>query len=194
MPTPLPLPPTPSERIPKLPDHGEPNRSRRRYQNWAVFFIVALFLTYITVVIVDFSSQLMKAAERSRAMSFCQQTLDEQLAAWNSGNLEGFMDGYWNSEDLTFCSGGTVTKGWQATIDRYRKRYQADGKEMGKLQFDEIEFVVLAAEEVVLRGRWKLTLSDGNPEGLFTLVMRKLPEGWKIVYDHTSVAETLKKQ
>ena len=127
-------------------------------------------------------------------MSFCQQTLDEQLAAWNSGNLEGFMDGYWNSEDLTFCSGGTVTKGWQATIDRYRKRYQADGKEMGKLQFDEIEFVVLAAEEVVLRGRWKLTLSDGNPEGLFTLVMRKLPEGWKIVYDHTSVAETLKKQ
>lgn len=136
----------------------------------------------------------MKAAERSRAMSFCQQTLDEQLAAWNSGNLEGFMDGYWNSEDLTFCSGGTVTKGWQATIDRYRKRYQADGKEMGKLQFDEIEFVVLAAEEVVLRGRWKLTLSDGNPEGLFTLVMRKLPEGWKIVYDHTSVAETLKKQ
>ena len=110
------------------------------------------------------------------------------------GWIEGFMDGYWNSEDLTFCSGGTVTKGWQATIDRYRKRYQADGKAMGKLQFDEIEFVVLAAEEVVLRGRWKLTLSDGNPEGLFTLVMRKLPEGWKIVYDHTSVAETLKKQ
>ena len=187
---PAPLPPTPSERIQRLPNGNEAKRTRGRYLSWALFFAVTVLLTYVTVV---WTGYLFRAAEHSQALSHCQQTLDSQVTAWNSGNLEGFMAGYWHSEELTFCSGSIVTKGWQATIDRYRKRYQADGKEMGTLQFDEVQIEVLSSETVMVRGRWKLALSDGNPEGLFTLIMRQFADGWKIVYDHTSLAEPPKK-
>ena len=190
---PAPLPPTPSERIQRLPDGNENKRTRGRYLSWALFFAVIVLLTYLTYMTVVRTEYLILAADRSQAQSACQQTLDSQVTAWNSGNLEGFMAGYWNNEELTFCSGSTVTKGWQATTDRYRKRYQADGKEMGKLQFDEVQIEVLSSEAVMVRGRWKLTLSDGNPEGLFTLIIRQFADGWKIVYDHTSVAEPAKK-
>ena len=61
-----------------------------------------------------------------------RSVLDAQVVAWNKGDLEGFMAGYWKSPDLSFFSGKTKTRGWQATLDRYRKQYQADGKEMGQ--------------------------------------------------------------
>ena len=113
--------------------------------------------------------------------------LTDQEAAWNRGDLNVFMKGYWKSDQLRFYSGGTVTSGWQATLDRYRKRYQAEGKEMGKLTFTDLEVEVLGPDAAMARGRWKLKLSKENPEGLFTLVLKKFPDGWKIVHDHTSV-------
>ena len=115
--------------------------------------------------------------------------LTDQEGAWNRGDLNGFMKGYWKSDQLRFYSGGTVTSGWQATLDRYRKRYQAEGKEMGKLTFTDLEVEVLGPDAAMARGRWKLKLSKENPEGLFTLVLKKFPDGWKIVHDHTSAAE-----
>lgn len=116
--------------------------------------------------------------------------LTAQDEAWNRGDLEGFMKTYWKSDQLRFYSGGTVTSGWQATLDRYRKRYQAEGKEMGKLTFADLEVEVLGPDAAMARGRWKLKLSKENPEGLFTLILKKFPDGWKIVHDHTSAAET----
>lgn len=116
--------------------------------------------------------------------------LSAQEGAWNRGDLEGFMAGYWKSDRLRFYSGGTVTSGWQATLDRYRKRYQAEGKEMGTLTFADLEVEVLAPDAATARGRWKLKLSKEDPEGLFTLILKKFPDGWKIVHDHTSAAET----
>lgn len=116
--------------------------------------------------------------------------LAAQDEAWNRGDLDGFMQTYWKSDRLRFYSGGTVTSGWQATLDRYRKRYQAEGKEMGKLTFTDLEVDVLGPDAAMARGRWKLKLSKENPEGLFTLVLKKFPDGWKIVHDHTSAAET----
>jgi ketosteroid isomerase-like protein len=116
------------------------------------------------------------------------QVLDNQRAAWNQGNLEEFMEGYWHSEDLTFYSGNDIRHGWQATIDRYRKSYQSEGKEMGKLAFDDVEVDLIGSDNALVRGRWELTMKDGtNPKGLFTLRFRHLPEGWRIVHDHTSV-------
>jgi ketosteroid isomerase-like protein len=112
--------------------------------------------------------------------------LDAQVVAWNKGDLEGFMAGYWKSPDLTFYSGKTKMRGWQATLDRYRKRYQADGREMGKLAFSELEIEPLTDNHALVRGRWQLTLKSDNPGGLFTLVLKKLPEGWRIIHDHTS--------
>jgi beta-aspartyl-peptidase (threonine type) len=112
--------------------------------------------------------------------------LDAQVAAWNRGDLEGFMRGYWNSPELSFFSGGTRTRGWQGTMDRYQKKYRAEGKEMGSLAFSELEIDVLGPDSAVVRGRFRLKLSKEEPTGLFTLVFRRFPEGWRIVHDHTS--------
>lgn len=110
-----------------------------------------------------------------------------QVEAWNHGNLDGFMQGYWQSPDLTFFSGGAVTRGWEPTLLRYRQRYQADGKEMGKLAFQDLNIDLLSRRSAVVTGKWQLTMSDGKqPHGLFTLIFKRMPSGWKIVHDHTS--------
>jgi beta-aspartyl-peptidase (threonine type) len=112
-----------------------------------------------------------------------------QEAAWNRGDLEGFMArGYWRSPQLTFFSGGSDTRGFDAMLAHYRERYQQGGREMGVLSFSDLEPVVLAQDAGLVRGRWKVTFKDGSvSEGLFTLAMRRLSEGWRIVHDHTSV-------
>src|SRR5262249_48250214 len=115
--------------------------------------------------------------------------LEDQAAAWNKGDLEGFMAGYLKSDELTFFSGGKVTKGWQATLDNYRKRYQGDGKEMGKLIFSDLDVAVLSPENAIVRGHWKVEMSSKTPEGLFTLWFHKEEAGWRIVHDHTSAKE-----
>lgn len=116
--------------------------------------------------------------------------LEAQVAAWNRGDLEAFMAGYWRSPELVFCSGATVTKGWDATLERYRKRYQAEGREMGRLAFDAIEVMALGEDAAFARGAYRLRLRDGSePFGLFTLVLRRFADGFRIVHDHTSAAE-----
>ena len=116
--------------------------------------------------------------------------LVSQVEAWNHGKLEGFMQGYWQSPDLTFFSGATVTKGWEPTLLRYRQRYQSEGKEMGKLEFQDLNIDLLSRRSAVVTGRWQLTMSDGKqPHGLFTLILKRMPGGWRIVHDHTSAAE-----
>ena len=114
-----------------------------------------------------------------------------QVEAWNHGNLENFMKGYWQSPDLTFFSGATVTKGWEPTLLRYRQRYQSEGKEMGKLEFQDLNIDLLSRRSAVVTGKWQLTMSDGKqPHGLFTLIFKRMaPEGWRIVHDHTSAAD-----
>lgn len=116
-----------------------------------------------------------------------RKVLENQVSAWNTGKLEDFMAGYWNSPELTFYSGATKTNGWLATLERYRKRYQSGGKEMGRLAFSELTVEMLGAESAFVRGRWGLKMSDGRqPNGLFTLILRRFPDGWKIIHDHTS--------
>ena len=115
-----------------------------------------------------------------------RKVLDDQVVAWNKGDLEAFMAGYWKSDKLTFFSGNAKTAGWQATLDRYRKRYQAEGKEMGKLSFAELSIEMIGDNHALVRGRFRLQLGKEAPTGIFTLVLRKLPEGWRIIHDHTS--------
>ena len=115
-----------------------------------------------------------------------RRVLNDQASAWNKGDLEGFMAGYWNAPDLSFFSGKDRTRGWQATLERYVKKYRSDGREMGKLTFSELEVDVLGPDAVLVRGRWQLKLSKDEPGGLFTLIFKRLPEGWRIVHDHTS--------
>ncbi len=118
-----------------------------------------------------------------------RRVLDAQVAAWNKKDLEGYMAGYWRSPELTFFSGGTITRGWQATLERYRKRYQSEGREMGTLSFDEPTIDLAGDAAAVVRGRWRLQLGGGkSADGLFTVIFRKLADGWRIVHDHSSVS------
>lgn len=124
--------------------------------------------------------------KRADDASAIRAVLDAQVAAWNAGKLEEFMVGYWRSPKLTFFSGGRKLEGWDATLERYRKNYQSEGKEMGKLQFLDLDIQSFGRGAVV-RGRFELTMSDGKkPTGLFTLVLRKIKKNWKIIHDHTS--------
>jgi ketosteroid isomerase-like protein len=129
---------------------------------------------------------VLTAGDPAKEQTAVRKVLDNQVVAWNKGDLEAFMAGYWKSDKLSFFSGDKKTVGWQATLDRYRKRYQADGKEMGKLSFEELSIELLGEDHALVRGRFRLQLGKESPTGIFTLVVRKLPEGWRIVHDHTS--------
>ena len=118
------------------------------------------------------------------------EVLRLQAEAWNRHDLEAFMSGYWNSPDLTFFSDAQMTSGWQSTLQRYRTRYQGEGREMGKLEFSDLDIEPLGPDSAFVRGAWHLTMSDGKtPHGRFTLIFRRFPDGWKIIHDHTSAAE-----
>src|SRR5262245_35075820 len=131
-----------------------------------------------------------RAAEPDNAERAGKELLTTQVADWNKGDLDGFMRGYWNDDGLIFFSGATVTKGLQATVDRYGKRYKAEGKERGTLASSEMAVESMDASSALPRGRWKLTLKDGStPNGLFTLILRRIDGHWRIVHDHTSAAE-----
>jgi beta-aspartyl-peptidase (threonine type) len=113
--------------------------------------------------------------------------LDRQQADWNRGDLDAFLSGYWNSPEVVFQSGGDQNRGFAAVRDRYHRRYKAEGRAMGTVAFSNVEVEILGPEAALARGRWRLTLPDGQtPAGQFTLVLRKFPEGWTIVHDHTS--------
>jgi len=128
-----------------------------------------------------------KSGQSKSASAEIRAVLNAQVAAWNAGKLEEFMDGYWRSPDLTFFSGGRKLSGWDATIERYRKTYQAEGKEMGKLAFSDLDIQPLGTSAATVRGRFELTMSDGKKlSGLYTLIFRRFRQEWKIIHDHTS--------
>ena len=116
-----------------------------------------------------------------------RKVMNAQVTAWNRGDIEGFMDGYWKSPNLEFYSGATVTKGWDATLERYKKNYQQGGKEMGTLDFSDLEIHTNPSDSAWVTGKWHMKMKDGTDRGgLFTLIFRKTQQGWKIVHDHTS--------
>jgi len=124
-------------------------------------------------------------AQNSKIESDIRAVMNDQVAAWNRGDIEGFMSGYWRSDKLTFVSGSNVTRGWQPTLDRYKKNYDSREK-MGTLAFSDLEITVLSKDAAVVLGSWSLTREKDNPHGKFTLVFRKFKDGWRIVQDHTS--------
>jgi beta-aspartyl-peptidase (threonine type) len=127
-----------------------------------------------------------QADEAKAAHQAISKVLSDQVDAWNKGDLKAFMAGYMRSEDITFFSGGTILKGWDAVLARYQKQYQSEGKEMGKLTFRDLDIQLLGADGAVVRGRYELVRSADKPSGLFTLILRKTPDGWRIIHDQTS--------
>lgn len=121
------------------------------------------------------------------AESEIQAVLHAQVEAWNRGDLKGFMEGYWKSPDLIFASGTRETSGWEQVFERYRTRYKSGDTEMGKLAFAYFGGVhVVLADIAYVDGEYRLKTSNGKEShGVFTLIFRKFPEGWRIVHDRT---------
>ena len=111
-------------------------------------------------------------------------TLQAQAAAWNEGNLAAFMDIYWNDDDLKFMSGTSITKGWSATMKRYRDRY-ADGAGLGQLSFEKTDVEMITDDVAVVTGRFTHVKNQEASSGAFTLVMKRVGGVWRIVHDHS---------
>lgn len=116
--------------------------------------------------------------------------LDAQVAAWNAGDLAGYMAGYARSDDLVFTSGGNVRRGWQVTHDHYQKKYGQDKTGMGKLKFEVLGVQALGADGAVVLGNWILTDSPSDGRGVFSVVLERRPEGWRVIHDHTSLSSS----
>jgi ketosteroid isomerase-like protein len=113
-----------------------------------------------------------------------RSAMNEQLIAWNEGNIDSFMQTYWQNDSLLFVS-NPPTYGWQKTLERYKKNYP-DTATMGKLSFDLLELKQLSAEYYFVMGKWHLKRTAGDAGGIFTLLFRKIDGKWLIVVDHSS--------
>jgi beta-aspartyl-peptidase (threonine type) len=114
--------------------------------------------------------------------------LNAQQAAWNHGDVEAFLTGYWNSPELTFSGSSGISRGWDGVLARYKKNYP-DRAAMGYLEFSQMEFRFLGPNAALVLGHWHLKRDKGDIGGVFSLVWQRFPEGWKIIHDHTSTVE-----
>lgn len=119
-----------------------------------------------------------------KVISEIKEIMKKQVDSWNAASIEGFMEYYWKSEEFTFQSGNIRLKGWQKLLDRYKKNYS--GENQGKLDFTDIDVKLLTKSQALVLGRWRVILPDTTKEGLFTLIVKNLPEGWRIIHDHSS--------
>ena len=114
--------------------------------------------------------------------------LTSQQEAWNRGDVDAFLVGYWHSPELTFSGSSGVSRGWDGVLARYKKNYP-DRAAMGELDFSNLEFRFLRADHALVLGNWHLKRDKGDIGGVFTLVWQRFPEGWRIIHDHTSADE-----
>lgn len=111
--------------------------------------------------------------------------MNKQIKAWNNGDIDAFMQTYWQSDSLLFVGSKGPTYGWQTTLENYKKRYP-DTVAMGKLDFNILEIKLLDKNYAFVLGKWHLTRTIGDVGGYFTLLFRKINGEWFIIVDHTS--------
>jgi len=112
--------------------------------------------------------------------------LAAQAAAWNRGDLDGYMAGYAHSPDLVFTSGGNIRHGYAETLEKYRAKYGGAKATMGTLAFELLSIQHLGADGAIVLGRWKLTATPNAGAGVFSVAFERTSAGWRIVHDHTS--------
>ncbi|HEY0385976.1 MAG TPA: nuclear transport factor 2 family protein [Pyrinomonadaceae bacterium] len=148
----------------------------------------AFYSTTLTLAQQQSAREKTKMSGREeKIISAVRAVIEAQAAAWNRGDIEGYMDGYARSSETIFVSGDTLTRGWQTVLERYKKGYDSREK-MGQLTFSELEIEPLNNDAAVATGRWQLTRARDTPHGRFTLIFRRTKAGWRIVHDHTSSA------
>lgn len=126
-----------------------------------------------------------KSVMQNKALIEIQQVMDMQVAAWNEGNIDKFMEGYWNNDSLSFVGKSGVTFGWKATHANYKKNYP-DKATMGTLVFTIIKKEKLGPENYLVIGKWNLKRATDEVGGHFSLIWKKIKGKWLIISDHTS--------
>ncbi|MDX6385445.1 MAG: hypothetical protein QOK48_3018 [Blastocatellia bacterium] len=149
------------------------------------YFLAVVMLFSVLAVSSSLAAPQGKSSMDIKAASAIKAVLDAQAAAWNRGDLEGYMDGYDRSPNTEFVGGDTINRGWQTVLDRYRQKYDSREK-MGVLTFSELETQILSRDAALVLGRWRLKRTSDEPHGTFTLLFRRTKAGWRIVHDHSS--------
>jgi len=144
-------------------------------------------LLLVAVVVFGFQKGVPRSPREDKNVAAVRAVIEAQAAAWNRGDVAGYMEGYAKEDSTEFISGDTITRGWQTVLERYKARYDTRAK-MGTLTFSELEFKPLGPYYVMATGRWQLARDADTPHGRFTLIFRKTSAGWRIVHDHTSSA------
>ena len=144
--------------------------------------LAVIFCILMPTIVSGASMQTENATAQIRSV------LHGQQEAWNQGDIDRFMNGYARSGSTVFVSEDTIRRGWETVRARYRKKY-SDRAKMGTLGFSDLEITLLSPDAAVALGRWSLKRANDQPHGRFTLILRRLPEGWRIVHDHTSAAK-----
>jgi len=129
--------------------------------------------------------QQLSAQNKQSDVKAIASILDNQITAWNNGDLDAFMAGYLKSDSLVFIGKAGTTYGYQNTLENYKKSYP-DTNHMGKLNFDIVSMKPLDQDYYFVIGKWYLKRPVGDVNGVFTLLLRKTKDGWKIIADHSS--------
>jgi ketosteroid isomerase-like protein len=116
-----------------------------------------------------------------------RNVMEAQQAAWNRGDIEGFMEGYDHAETTTFVSGDQLIRGWQTVLDRYKRQYNSR-EQMGTLAFAELTIKPISSVLALVDGRWQLTRVNDAPHGRFTLLFSRINNNWRIIHDTTTSA------
>jgi ketosteroid isomerase-like protein len=138
----------------------------------------------LSVLLISFTNPKRIVGETDEILA----VIRAQEAAWNSGSIKNYMEGYEQSDETRFISGGTLTTGWQTVMDRYKAGYP-DRKSMGMLTFSNLKVEGLGPGRALVYGMWELKKGNENPWGMFTLIFKKTKAGWRIIHDHTSLAK-----
>lgn len=146
-----------------------------------------LRLSFVVSFLFAFPVFLLAQTNEEKTKVDIRAVLDAQGAAWNRGDVEGYMDGYDRSPNTEFVGADSITRGWQQVLDRYKQRYDTREK-MGVLTFSDLEISLISKDAALVLGRWRLKRANDEPHGVFTLLFRKTKAGWRIVHDHSSSA------
>lgn len=144
-----------------------------------------LRIPLLTLMLLLGSQCLSAQSPSAKVKSEILATMARQEACWNQGDLECFMNGYWESDSLKFIGKSGITYGWQATLDRYKRGYP-DRAAMGKLTFDILHVEKISGKSVMVVGKWELKREEDTPGGHFSLLWKKINGEWVIVADHSS--------
>jgi ketosteroid isomerase-like protein len=141
--------------------------------------------SFIIAVIFSIVCTTQNSYAQNKDIAAIQSILDNQIKAWNSGDLDAFMVGYLHSDSLVFIGKSGPTYGYDNTLANYKKSYP-DKTHMGRLQFEIVSMKPLNNDHYFVIGKWKLIRTVGDLNGVYTLLLRKTKEGWKIIADHSS--------